>query len=44
MRGGFTPTEYNNELAMVRDTLAAWAPQEAHWAEYLQAWHGPSPD
>jgi 3'-5' exonuclease len=44
MRGGFTPTEYNNELAMVRDTLAAWAPHEAHWAEYLQAWHGPSPD
>jgi hypothetical protein len=42
MRGGFTPTEYDNEIAMVRHTLAGWAPQESHWDEYLRAW--PSSD
>jgi 3'-5' exonuclease len=36
MRGGFTATEYNNEIAFVKETLAQIA--EPHWAEYLRAW------
>lgn len=38
MRGGFTEAEYDQEIAMVKDTLAQLAPQEAHWQEYLAAW------
>ena len=38
MRGGFLEKEYQQEIAMVRETLAQWAPQEPHWQEYLQAW------
>ena len=30
--------EYEQEIRMVKDTLAALAPNEAHWNEYLQAW------
>ncbi len=38
MRGGFTEGEYDQEIAMVKDTLAQLAPQESHWQEYLAAW------
>ena len=40
MRGGFTETEYDREIAFVRETLAGMA--EPHWREYLQAWQGPA--
>ena len=43
MRGGFSPSEHEDEVALVRATLAEWALSEPHWAEYLQAWHLPSP-
>ena len=36
MRGGFTEPEYEREVALVRDTLAAL--DEPHWREYLGAW------
>jgi predicted PolB exonuclease-like 3'-5' exonuclease len=36
MRGGFTEAEYEREVALVRDTLAAI--DEPHWREYLGAW------
>lgn len=38
MRGGFTPTEYEAEIAFVKETLGNLAPNEAHWQEYLAAW------
>jgi predicted PolB exonuclease-like 3'-5' exonuclease len=38
MRGGFTEAEYEQEMAMVRGSLEALAPQETHWREYLDAW------
>jgi predicted PolB exonuclease-like 3'-5' exonuclease len=38
MRGGLTEAEYDQEIAMVKDTLAQLAPQESHWQEYLAAW------
>ena len=38
MRGGFTEAEYEQEVAMVRGSLEALAPQEPHWREYLDAW------
>ncbi|AMO24725.1 3'-5' exonuclease [Ramlibacter solisilvae] len=38
MRGGFTETEYEQEIAFVKSTLSAQAPAEAHWQEYLAAW------
>jgi len=38
MRGGFTPPEYEREIAFVKETLAGLAPNEAHWQEYLAAW------
>lgn len=38
MRGGFLDKEYQQEIDLVRETLGQWAPQEAHWQEYLQAW------
>ncbi len=38
MRGGFTPEEYDREIAYVRETLGHLAPDEPHWQEYLAAW------
>jgi predicted PolB exonuclease-like 3'-5' exonuclease len=38
MRGGFTEAEYDQEVALVRSSLDALAPQETHWREYLDAW------
>jgi predicted PolB exonuclease-like 3'-5' exonuclease len=39
MRGGFTPSEYEGEMASVRETLASFAALgEGHWREYLDAW------
>ena len=38
MRGGLLEKEYQQEMGLVRDTLAQWAPHESHWQEYLQAW------
>ncbi len=38
MRGGLTEAEYDQEIAMVKATLANLAPQEPHWQEYLAAW------
>jgi 3'-5' exonuclease len=36
MRGGLTESEYDGEMALVRETLGAI--DEAHWREYLAAW------
>jgi 3'-5' exonuclease len=44
MRGGFTESEYEREMALVRETLGAI--DESHWREYLAAWPataGPEP-
>ena len=38
MRGGFTEAEYDQEIAMVKESIAQLAPQESHWQEYLAAW------
>ena len=38
MRGGLTEAEYEQEIAFVKNTLAALPPAEAHWLEYLSAW------
>jgi predicted PolB exonuclease-like 3'-5' exonuclease len=38
MRGGFTEAEYEQEIAMVKETLGNLAPTESHWDEYLRAW------
>jgi 3'-5' exonuclease len=39
MRGGFTETEYEREIAFVRETLDGLADaRETHWREYLGAW------
>lgn len=38
MRGGLTEAEYTQEIALVKETLAALAPAEPHWQEYLAAW------
>ena len=40
MRGGFTDSEYDREIAYVRETLAA--KDEPHWREYLAAWPAPA--
>jgi predicted PolB exonuclease-like 3'-5' exonuclease len=40
MRGGFTESEYEQEMALVRETLGAL--DEPHWREYLTAWPRPS--
>ena len=37
MRGQFTKARYEQELELVRSTLAKSS--EAHWAEYLAAWN-----
>ena len=38
MRGGLTEAEYEQEIAMVKETLGNLAPNESHWDEYLKAW------
>lgn len=38
MRGGLTEAEYNQEVALVKETLGQLAPTESHWDEYLKAW------
>ncbi|WP_439587079.1 3'-5' exonuclease [Hydrogenophaga sp.] len=38
MRGGLTEAEYEQEIAMVKETLGNLAPTESHWDEYLRAW------
>jgi 3'-5' exonuclease len=38
MRCGFTEAEYEQEIALVKNSLAALAPAEPHWQEYLAAW------
>ena len=38
MRGGLTETEYEQEIALVKETLGQLAPMESHWDEYLKAW------
>ncbi len=38
MRGGLTEAEYEQEIAMVKETLGNLAPGEPHWDEYLKAW------
>jgi 3'-5' exonuclease len=38
MRGGLTEKEYDQEIALVKETLGNLAPAEAHWQEYLAAW------
>jgi len=38
MRGGLLEKEYEQEIALVKQTLAALVPHEPHWAGYLKAW------
>jgi 3'-5' exonuclease len=38
MRGGLDAAQYEQEIALVKSTLAGLAPQEPHWQEYLAAW------
>ena len=38
MRGGFTESEYEQEISFVKETLGHLAPTESHWQEYLTAW------
>ncbi|MDP2219327.1 MAG: 3'-5' exonuclease [Hydrogenophaga sp.] len=38
MRGGLTDAEYEQEMALMKDTLGQLAPTESHWDEYLKAW------
>ncbi|WP_439114600.1 3'-5' exonuclease [Hydrogenophaga sp.] len=38
MRGGLTEAEYEQEIALVKETLGQLAPLESHWDEYLKAW------
>jgi predicted PolB exonuclease-like 3'-5' exonuclease len=38
MRCGFTEAEYEQEVALVKGTLANLAAAEPHWQEYLAAW------
>ncbi len=38
MRGGLLEAEYEQEIALVKQTLGNLAPDEAHWDEYLKAW------
>lgn len=40
MRGGFTESEYEREIGLVRETLGAI--DEPHWREYLAAWPTPT--
>ncbi len=38
MRGGLLEKEYEQEIALVRQTLGQLAPEQPHWQEYLNAW------
>ena len=38
MRGGLLEKEYEQEMALVRDTLGNLAPVETHGEQYLKAW------
>jgi predicted PolB exonuclease-like 3'-5' exonuclease len=38
MRGGLLENEYDQEIALVKETLGNLAPTESHWDEYLKAW------
>jgi len=38
MRCGLTEAEYEQEIAMVKETLGNLSPAEPHWQEYLAAW------
>lgn len=38
MRGGLTEAEYDQEIALVKDSLGHLATTETHWQEYLAAW------
>ncbi len=38
MRGGLTEAEYEQEIAMVKHSLAQLATSDPHWREYLAAW------
>ncbi len=38
MRGGLTEAEYDQEVALVKESLGLLAPAEPHWQEYLAAW------
>jgi len=38
MRCGLTEAEYDQEIALVKQTLGTLAPDESHWQEYLAAW------
>jgi predicted PolB exonuclease-like 3'-5' exonuclease len=38
MRCGFTESEYEQEIAFVKETLGNLAPTEPHWQEYLAGW------
>jgi predicted PolB exonuclease-like 3'-5' exonuclease len=38
MRGGLLEKEYEQEMTMVKDTLAGLGPHEPHWDHYLKAW------
>ena len=38
MRAGLSEAEYEQEIAMVKSTLAELAANEPHWGEYLAAW------
>jgi predicted PolB exonuclease-like 3'-5' exonuclease len=40
MRGHLTPTAYETEIKLVRETLSGYAIEHkaAHWVEFLAAW------
>jgi predicted PolB exonuclease-like 3'-5' exonuclease len=38
MRGGLLEKEYEQEIALIKDTLGNLAPTEPHWDEYLRSW------
>ena len=38
MRAGLLEDEYQQEIALVKETLGQLAPLEPHWHEYLKAW------
>ena len=38
MRGGLTEAEYDQEIALVKNSLAELTGAESHWREYLEAW------
>jgi predicted PolB exonuclease-like 3'-5' exonuclease len=38
MRCGFTEAEYEQEIALVKESLGVLVPAEPHWREYLAAW------